>query len=162
VCELSLLSSLRVKDHLHIAEALYELTQHGVLVIGSGFATHNLSRLGRTGAPTPRYVLEFKNWLNDVLQIQDTFQKKGNACFLTAKGPHRTCRLHMMVGSITSFHWWCAVQQQATDRQSSFTLRLFWKHVLMNIICFRRSDLPYKVSDDLIYHIKFPTIWSTI
>ncbi|KAH3880596.1 uncharacterized protein LOC127878567 [Dreissena polymorpha] len=64
VTQLSLLSNMSVADHLAIGEALGELASKGVLIVGSGFATH---KGGNLDAPTPQWVLNFRKWLHDAL-----------------------------------------------------------------------------------------------
>lgn len=64
VCQLSLLKNLSVKEHLEIAEALSDLSREGILIVGSGFATHNG---GKNGAQPPAWATAFKTWLNDTL-----------------------------------------------------------------------------------------------
>lgn len=63
VCQISLLRNLNIKEHLQVAEILSEVRKDGVLIIGSGFATH---KGGKQGAP-PAWASEYKAWLNDVL-----------------------------------------------------------------------------------------------
>lgn len=53
-----------VADHMRVAEALTDLSKQGVLIVGSGFATH---KGGRPGAPPPAWATSFKEWLNDAL-----------------------------------------------------------------------------------------------
>ncbi|XP_041363635.1 4,5-DOPA dioxygenase extradiol-like [Gigantopelta aegis] len=66
VCQLSLMGSLDVEDHLKLGEALAPLTQENVLIIGSGFTTHGGNMLEQPGPAAP-WTLEFQSWLHDVL-----------------------------------------------------------------------------------------------
>lgn len=90
VCQLSLLKSLDVKEHLEIGEALSDLTKQGVLIIGSGFATHNG---GRTGSPPPAWATAFQDWLHDVLMndgyTPDQRKAKLLSCLKTAPNVHK-------------------------------------------------------------------------
>lgn len=61
--QVSLLKSMRMEDHLKIAEVLSPLRQNNVLIIGSGFATHSI---GQSNEPA-QWAKDFKVWLNDVL-----------------------------------------------------------------------------------------------
>ncbi|AFY73234.1 hypothetical protein Syn7502_01125 [Synechococcus sp. PCC 7502] len=50
--------------HFHLGQALAPLVAEGVLIIGSGSATHNLMEIGRYVSP-PAWVREFTDWLSD-------------------------------------------------------------------------------------------------
>lgn len=63
VFQVSLLKNLKMSDHLAIGEALADLTKEGILIVGSGFATH---KGGRPGNQVPDWALQFKKWLHDV------------------------------------------------------------------------------------------------
>lgn len=55
-----------------IGRALRPLREEGVLILGSGSATHNLRRIdGRAGALTPSWASEFDAWLADVMTRND-------------------------------------------------------------------------------------------
>lgn len=64
--QLSLLSNLNAADHIAMGNAIRELRKENVLVLGSGFSTHNLGLL-RTGitADAQRRNDEFQDWLRD-------------------------------------------------------------------------------------------------
>lgn len=72
VVQLSLQTGAGAAHHLKLGEALAPLRDQGVLVIGSGGATHNLREFFR---PAPEqdesYVPEFSAWLKDVLERGD-------------------------------------------------------------------------------------------
>lgn len=61
--------------HAALGRALAPLREQGVLVIGSGGATHNLRALYRGGyaddAPPPDWVAEFDDWLRDKAESGD-------------------------------------------------------------------------------------------
>lgn len=61
VVQVSLLRSDDPGEHLRLGEALAPLRHEGVLVIGSGSATHNLRRIG--SGPAPAWVTGFDDWL---------------------------------------------------------------------------------------------------
>ena len=67
VIEVSLQTALGARHHLHIGRALIPLADEGVLIIGSGQATHNLRERMDSDEPLP-YVLEFQAWLKDRLE----------------------------------------------------------------------------------------------
>jgi 4,5-DOPA dioxygenase extradiol len=55
-----------------LGQALAPLRREGVLIVGSGFLTHNLRAMDmRPGAPTPAWAKEFDAWAADVLARQD-------------------------------------------------------------------------------------------
>lgn len=72
VVQLSLQTDAGAAHHLRLGEALAPLREKGVLLIGSGGATHNLREFFR---PAPgqdeSYVPRFSGWLKDVLERGD-------------------------------------------------------------------------------------------
>lgn len=57
---------------LEVGKALTPLRDEGVLIIGSGFLSHNLWALDtRPGAVTPEWAAEFDAWIGDVLARRD-------------------------------------------------------------------------------------------
>ena len=55
-----------------VGQALAPLRNEGVLIVGSGFLSHNLRMLDpRPGVPTPRWATDFDAWTADVLARQD-------------------------------------------------------------------------------------------
>ena len=54
-----------------MGQALSGLRSLGILLIGSGSMTHNLSEFAGDGAPTAPYVLEFSRWIEDRLVASD-------------------------------------------------------------------------------------------
>ncbi len=73
VVQLSLQTGAGAAHHLNVGKALAPLRDKGVLVIGSGGATHNLREFFR---PAPgqdeSYVARFGAWLKDTLEKGDT------------------------------------------------------------------------------------------
>jgi 4,5-DOPA dioxygenase extradiol len=66
------LPTLEPKELLAMGRALAPLRDEGVLVVGSGFLTHNLRRMSfDPGAPTPQWAAEFDAWTGDVLARKD-------------------------------------------------------------------------------------------
>jgi len=68
VLQLSL-PSLDPKQLMALGMSLAPLREEGVLVIGSGFLTHNLRTMGH--GETPAWAKEFDDWIGDVLQKRD-------------------------------------------------------------------------------------------
>lgn len=69
VTQFSIQSHLGPAHHVRIGEALRPLRDEGVLIVGSGGATHNLRELSRQrGNPVPQqWTAEFNDWLADAL-----------------------------------------------------------------------------------------------
>jgi 4,5-DOPA dioxygenase extradiol len=86
VVQLSIQPKLSPEDHWKMGEALRPLRDEGVLILGSGSATHNLREAFLFGAddPTPDYVLEFEQWLVDAV----TGSKKTELLNYLERAPH--------------------------------------------------------------------------
>jgi 4,5-DOPA dioxygenase extradiol len=66
------LPSLDPPALLALGKALAPLRDEGVLVVGSGFLTHNLRRMSfDPNAPTPQWAAEFDAWTADALARKD-------------------------------------------------------------------------------------------
>src|SRR5262249_20304431 len=66
------LPSLEPNELLAMGKKLAPLRHEGVLIIGSGFLTHNLRRMSfDPGAPTPQWASDFDAWAGDVLARRD-------------------------------------------------------------------------------------------
>jgi 4,5-DOPA dioxygenase extradiol len=66
------LPSLEPPELLALGRKLAPLRDEGVLIVGSGFLTHNLRRMSfDPGAPTPQWAAEFDAWTGDVLARKD-------------------------------------------------------------------------------------------
>ncbi|MDB4982963.1 MAG: hypothetical protein JWM82_3715 [Myxococcales bacterium] len=66
------LPTLDPKQLLAMGRALAPLRDEGVLIVGSGFLTHNLRQMSfEPGAPTPRWASDFDAWTGDVLARKD-------------------------------------------------------------------------------------------
>jgi 4,5-DOPA dioxygenase extradiol len=62
VTQLSVQPSLGTEHHFRMGRALAPLREEGVLILATGSATHNLSRIGRGEVP-PDWAREFDEWL---------------------------------------------------------------------------------------------------
>jgi len=63
VLQLALQPALGPAHHFALGRALAALPGEGVLVLGSGGATHNLGALRWGGGPTPAWASQFDDWL---------------------------------------------------------------------------------------------------
>lgn len=78
VVQLSVQSHLGPGHHLELGRALAPLTHEGVLIIGSGSFTHDLSSWrGQAGMAEPEWVTTFADWF-------DTALAEGRTCDLLA------------------------------------------------------------------------------
>jgi len=66
------LPTLEPAELFAMGRALAPLREEGVLIVGSGFLTHNLRTVDfRPDAPTPTWAAEFDAWSEDVLRRRD-------------------------------------------------------------------------------------------
>ncbi len=74
VLQLSVQPHLGPSHHLRLGRALERLREQGVLIIGSGSLTHDLSEFrGQSpNAPAPDWVDGFADWFSDALEAQRT------------------------------------------------------------------------------------------
>jgi len=73
VVQVSVQTALGPAHHLQLGEALAPLADEGVLIIGSGHATHNLRDwFAHRSDPEPmHYVVQFSRWLQQQLESND-------------------------------------------------------------------------------------------
>eukprot|EP01018_Ginkgo_biloba_P039173 Gb_28946 [translate_table: standard] len=67
VCQLSIQTNKTGDHHYRMGLALAPLKSEGILIIGSGSATHNLMALRSSTALPPSRALAFDNWLTESL-----------------------------------------------------------------------------------------------
>jgi 4,5-DOPA dioxygenase extradiol len=65
------ISSLEPAPLLALGRALAPLRDEGVLIVGSGFLTHNLQSMRFDGGPPPSWATELDAWAADVLARRD-------------------------------------------------------------------------------------------
>ncbi|KAJ3691665.1 hypothetical protein LUZ61_020829 [Rhynchospora tenuis] len=67
VCQLSVHTRKGAEYHYNLGKALGQLRDEGVLIIGSGNATHNFQLLGPKGGPVAKWASDFDTWLKEAL-----------------------------------------------------------------------------------------------
>lgn len=67
VCQISVQTDRDGTYHYNLGKTLAPLRAEGVLVLGSGSATHNLSKMTLDHGPVPQWASEFDTWLEDSL-----------------------------------------------------------------------------------------------
>ena len=102
VLQVSIQSHLGPLHHLRLGRALAPLRQEGVLIIGSGSFTHDLSEFrGREmNAPAPAWVTEFADWFDLALtkgRMDDLLAYRECAPFATKNHPTEEHLLPMFV-----------------------------------------------------------------
>jgi 4,5-DOPA dioxygenase extradiol len=66
------LPTLATPALFEMGRALAPLREEGVLIVGSGFLTHNLGAMVRPGAAPPSWSKEFDSWAEGVLSRRDS------------------------------------------------------------------------------------------
>ncbi|KAK8955330.1 4,5-DOPA dioxygenase extradiol-like protein [Platanthera guangdongensis] len=104
VCQLSVQSHKDGTHHYNIGKALAPLREEGVLIIGSGSATHNLGLLDRDDVPTPDWALEFDSWLTQSLLLGrhedvNKYEEKGPNAKIAHPEPEHFYPLHVALGA---------------------------------------------------------------
>ncbi|PSN18828.1 dioxygenase, partial [filamentous cyanobacterium CCP5] len=79
------------QHHLYLGNALSPLREEGVLILGSGAATHNLWSFGDSyDAPPPKWAVEFDDWLAETIaqkDIQSLLNYRNRAPFASKNHP---------------------------------------------------------------------------
>lgn len=78
VFQVSLLRSMNIADNMRIGEALEPLRKNGVLIIGSGSATH----AGIGDNKTAEWAQQFQKWIHDVITNPNYTPEKRKSLFL--------------------------------------------------------------------------------
>ncbi|XP_010256312.1 PREDICTED: extradiol ring-cleavage dioxygenase-like [Nelumbo nucifera] len=105
VCQLSVQTNENGTYHYNMGKALAPLREEGVLIIGSGSATHNLRALGRAddGSVIP-WAQDFDTWLKESLlngrhEDVNTYEVKAPSAKLAHPWPDHFYPLHVAMGA---------------------------------------------------------------
>jgi 4,5-DOPA dioxygenase extradiol len=72
VLQIALQPHLGTAHHYALGRALAPLREEGVLILGSGGATHNLRQLGSPDTQPPVWASDFSGWLHDTISAGKT------------------------------------------------------------------------------------------
>ncbi|KAL6507537.1 hypothetical protein OROGR_023732 [Orobanche gracilis] len=103
VCQLSVQTHKDTSYHYNMGKALAPLKEEGVLIIGSGSATHNLSVLRETKSVSS-WATEFDTWLKDALldgryEDVNNYLEKAPHAKLAQPWPDHFYPLHVAMGA---------------------------------------------------------------
>ncbi|KAF3974378.1 hypothetical protein ACB098_04G055100 [Castanea mollissima] len=104
VCQLSVQSDRDGTYHYKLGKALVPLKEEGVLIMGSGSATHNLRNIGGRGSSVPSWAMNFDTWLKDALlegRYEDVnhWDEKAPSAKMAHPWPDHFYPLHVAMGA---------------------------------------------------------------
>ncbi|KAJ1703673.1 hypothetical protein LUZ63_003452 [Rhynchospora breviuscula] len=104
VCQLSVQSRRDATYHFNMGRAIAPLLSEGVLIIGSGSATHNLRAVFFDNRPPPAWATDFDNWLKDAVLSRrydevNHFYDKAPSAKMAQPWPDHFYPLHVAIGA---------------------------------------------------------------
>ncbi|XP_038883407.1 extradiol ring-cleavage dioxygenase-like [Benincasa hispida] len=106
VCQLSVQTRQNGIHHYNMGKALAPLKDEGVLIFGSGSATHNLRTLDfdARGSANASWAIDFDKWLQQALlqgRYEDVneYEKKAPQAKMTHPNPDHFFPLHVAIGA---------------------------------------------------------------
>jgi len=105
VCQLSVQTNKDAMYHYKLGKALVPLKEEGVLIIGSGSATHNLRQLRHSkDGSVASWALEFDTWIKDALlagRFEDVneYEEKAPYAKVAHPSPDHFYPLHVAMGA---------------------------------------------------------------
>ncbi|KAF8405792.1 hypothetical protein HHK36_007869 [Tetracentron sinense] len=104
VCQLSVQTQMDGTHHYNMGKALAPLRDEGVLIIGSGSATHNLMALQPHDGPVVSWASEFDTWLKESLingrhEDVNHYEKKAPYAKKAHPRPEHFYPLHVALGA---------------------------------------------------------------
>ncbi|KAG1328176.1 extradiol ring-cleavage dioxygenase [Cocos nucifera] len=108
VCQLSVQTDRDGTYHYNMGKALAPLRDEGILIVGSGNATHNLRMIGRDGGPIAKWALDFDAWLKDSLldgRYDDVnhYEEKSPSGKMAHPWPDHFYPLHVAMGAADGY-----------------------------------------------------------
>jgi 4,5-DOPA dioxygenase extradiol len=71
VVELAVQPPLGPRHHIAVGRSLKQLSEEGVLIVGSGHMTHNLRDWARGSGPAQPYATNFQRWVKEKIEAHD-------------------------------------------------------------------------------------------
>ncbi|PIN22816.1 Stizolobate synthase [Handroanthus impetiginosus] len=104
VCQLSVQTDMDATHHYNMGKALTSLKKEGVLIIGSGSATHNLRTMQSINDSVASWATEFNDWLKESLlsgRYEDVnkYEEKAPFAKLAHPWPDHFYPLHVAMGA---------------------------------------------------------------
>ncbi|KAJ0977277.1 hypothetical protein J5N97_012751 [Dioscorea zingiberensis] len=104
VCQLSVQPEMDGGHHYNVGKALAPLRAEGVLIIGSGSATHNLSISEPEDGPVLPWAIEFDTWLKEALIDQrhedvKKYEEMAPGAKMAHPWPEHLYPLHVALGA---------------------------------------------------------------
>ncbi|CAL9114400.1 unnamed protein product [Musa textilis] len=104
VCQLSVQTNKDATYHYNMGKALAPLRDEGVLIIGSGSATHNLRILNRESQNVEKRALDFDTWLTESLingrhDDVNNYEEKAPNAKMAHPWPDHFYPLHVALGA---------------------------------------------------------------
>ncbi|CAL9108050.1 unnamed protein product [Musa textilis] len=104
VCQLSVQTEKGATHHYNMGKALTPLRDEGVLIIGSGSATHNLSIALLDDGPIEKWALDFDTWLKESLINRrhddlNNYEEKAPDARMAHPSPEHLYPLHVALGA---------------------------------------------------------------
>ncbi|CAD6267380.1 unnamed protein product [Miscanthus lutarioriparius] len=96
VCQLSVQTGRDGTYHYNLGKALAPLREEGVLVLGSGSATHNLRKMGAFDAPVPH---RRRPWLSIRYEDANRYEEKAPHGRVAHPSPDHLYPLHVALGA---------------------------------------------------------------
>ncbi|KAF8775149.1 hypothetical protein HU200_004546 [Digitaria exilis] len=141
VCQLSVQTDRDGTYHYNLGRALAPLREEGVLILGSGSATHNLRKMGPTNAPVPQWATEFDTWIKDSLlagRYEDVnrFDEKAPHARTAHPWPDHFYPLHVALGAAGDGAKAEQIHQSWTNATLSYSsYRLAYEYLMICIAC---------------------------
>eukprot|EP00262_Sarcandra_glabra_P019196 TRINITY_DN7151_c0_g1_i1.p1 TRINITY_DN7151_c0_g1~~TRINITY_DN7151_c0_g1_i1.p1 ORF type:complete len:262 (-),score=19.21 TRINITY_DN7151_c0_g1_i1:42-827(-) len=133
VCQLSVQTDMDAEHHYNMGKALAPLREEGVLIFGSGSATHNLKELKFGGGSTLPWAIEFDEWLKESL-LNGRYEEVNH---YEVKAPHAK-RAHPWPEHLYPLH---VALGAASDRSKAELIHHSWSNGSLSYSSYRFSPL---------------------